>query len=161
MRSTLSTMILQAADHSAAAWVTKKSTNPDGLDFMMQCAPSSSPAGKSRWISVGGGNAMPAISKDVFCKALALIKEQEAIDESFSKALQTVGNGFLAFGAENKYLEALLQVLKEAMGDKYDYIDWWLYDTSDFKVYSADGKETWDLKEPADLYDYIITEGQK
>lgn len=103
----------------------------------------------------------PVISKDVFCKALALIKEQEAVDESFSKALQTVGNGFLAFGAENKYLEALLQVLEEAIGDKYDYIDWWLYDTSDFKVYSADGKETWDLKEPESLYDYIITEGQK
>lgn len=99
---------------------------------------------------------MSTISKEIFCKALALIKEQRAVDESFSKALQTVGNGFLAFGAENKYLEALLLTLKEAIDDKYDYISWWLYDTSDFKVYSADNKKVWDLKDPKALYDYII-----
>ena len=28
---------------------------------------------------------LPAISKDVFCSALKLIKEQEAVDDEFSK----------------------------------------------------------------------------
>ena len=69
---------------------------------------------------------LPAISKDVFCSALKLIKEQEAVDDEFSKALQTVGNGHFVFGTENKYRRALLMVLKEAVNDVYDYIDWWL-----------------------------------
>jgi len=102
----------------------------------------------------------PTISKETFCKALALIKEQEVIDDNFSNALQTVGNGFIAFGSENKYLEALFLVLKETMNDKYDYISWWLYDTTDFMVYTKDNEKEWDLKKPEDLYDYIITECQ-
>lgn len=101
---------------------------------------------------------MSKISKETFCKVIDLIKEQESIDENFSNALQTVGNGFIAFGTENKYLEALLLTLKEAIGDKYDYISWWLYETSDYKVYSADNKKVWDLKDPKVLYDYIINE---
>ena len=33
------------------------------------------------------------LSKEGFCKALQMIKEQESIDEQFSKALDLVGNG--------------------------------------------------------------------
>ena len=67
------------------------------------------------------------LSKEGFCKALQMIKEQESIDEQFSKALNLVGDGHFVFGAENKYLMALRDVLKEAVNDQYDYIDWWLY----------------------------------
>jgi len=77
------------------------------------------------------------LSKEGFCKALQMIKEQESIDEQFSKALDLVGNGHFVFGAENKYLLARRDVLKEAVNDQYDYIDWWLYE------------------EPEALYDYI------
>ena len=68
------------------------------------------------------------LSKEGFCKALQMIKEQESIDEQFSKALNLVGDGHFVFGAENKYLMALRDVLKEAVNDQYDYIDWWLYE---------------------------------
>ena len=51
--------------------------------------------------------------KEGFCKALRMIKEQEVIDEQFSKALAMVGSGHFAFGADNKYLIALRDVLKE------------------------------------------------
>ena len=68
------------------------------------------------------------LSKETFCEALLMIKQQENINENFSKALQKMGDGFFIFGTDNKYLEALLMVLKEAVKDKYDYIDWWLYD---------------------------------
>ena len=100
---------------------------------------------------------MSTISKDTFCKALALIKEQDQINDEFSDALQKVGNGHYVFGTENKYLDALFMVLKEAVNDQYDYISWWLYDTSDYIVELRDGSKKWDLREPGALYDYIIS----
>ena len=53
-----------------------------------------------------------------------MIKAQASIDEQFSKALDLVGDGHFVFGAENKYLLALRDVLKESVNDQYDYIDW-------------------------------------
>lgn len=53
------------------------------------------------------------LSKEGFCKALQKIKEQESIDEQFSKALDLVGNGHFVFGAENKYLLALRDVFEK------------------------------------------------
>ena len=100
------------------------------------------------------------ISKETFCKALALIYEQRETDRKVTDALQLVGDGPYVFGTENKYLEGLLMVLKEAVGDQYDYISWWLYDTDDYRVWSEDESKVWDLKEPEALYDYIITECQ-
>lgn len=61
------------------------------------------------------------ISKELFCKVLQLLKEQDAIDEEFGNALQKMGNGFFVFGSENKYREALLMLLKEAAHDQYDW----------------------------------------
>ena len=91
---------------------------------------------------------------------MALIREQEQIDIQFSKALDLVGDGHFVYGAGNLYLKAVLFVLKEAMNDQYDYIDWWLYETSDYMIWSGDEKKEWCLKEPAALYDFIVTECQ-
>ena len=79
------------------------------------------------------------LSKEGFCKALQMIKEQESIAEQFSKALNLVGNGHFVFGTENKYLLALRDVLKEAVNDQYDYIDWWLYEAADDFVLAPGG----------------------
>ena len=101
------------------------------------------------------------ISKETFCKVIQLIKEQDRINDEFGKALDLVGNGHFVFGTENRYYEALLLVLKEALPDKYDYISWWLYEaTPDYRVWAEDGKKEWNLKEPAALYDFIINECQ-
>jgi len=100
------------------------------------------------------------ISKETFCKALGLIQEQQETDRKVTDALLLVGNGSYVFGTENKYLEGLMMVLKEAVGDQYDYISWWLYDTNDYRVWSEDDSKVWDLKEPEALYDYIIAECQ-
>ena len=73
-----------------------------------------------------------------------------------SKALNLVGDGHFVFGAENKYLLALRDVLKEAVNDQYDYIDWWLYEaTDDYTVWEADCTMKYCLKDPEALYDYI------
>ena len=101
------------------------------------------------------------VSKELFCKALRMIVEQEAIDEDFGRALQKVGNGHFAFGTENKYRQALLMVLKETVNDQYDYIGWWLYEGApNYMVWSEDESKEWCLKEPEALYDYIRTECQ-
>ena len=70
----------------------------------------------------------PVISKELFCTAIHLLKEQESIDDEFGRALQKVGNGHFAYGTENKYRKALLMVLKDAINDQYDFIDWWLFE---------------------------------
>ena len=73
-----------------------------------------------------------------------------------SKALNLVGNGHFVFGTENKYLLALRDVLKEAVNDQYDYIDWWLYEAADdFEIWEADCTMKYCLKEPEELYDFI------
>ena len=43
------------------------------------------------------------ISKELFCKALRMIVEQEEINRRFAEALQLVGNGHYVFGNPNKY----------------------------------------------------------
>ena len=98
------------------------------------------------------------ITKETFCKALEMIREQERINDDFSQALQKVGNGYYVFGTENRYYDAMLMVLKEAVNDQYDYISWWLYDTDDYIVETTDGSQKWDLREPEALYDYLVEE---
>lgn len=99
----------------------------------------------------------PCISKECFCHALRLIQEQGEINEKFEKALQLVGNGHFVYGTGNKYYEALLDALKEALHDQFDYISWWLYEGApDYRIWSGDGKLEWCLKEPGDLYDFIL-----
>ena len=101
------------------------------------------------------------ISKETFCKALQMIKEQSETHSQVGKALELVCDGYFVFGAFDKYRDALLMVLKEAVNDQYDYISWWLYDESDtYMVWSEDESKEWCLKEPEDLYDFIRNECQ-
>lgn len=99
------------------------------------------------------------ISKETFIKAITLLKEQDEINEQFSKALDLVGDGHYVYGTDNKYQEALMLVLKEALNDKYDYVDWWLYEAApDYMVWTEDGKKEWCLKKLSALYDFIRDE---
>ena len=59
------------------------------------------------------------LSKKTFCEALRKIQAQREIDEKFSEALQTVGNGYYVFGSENLCLAALRDVLKESVATVY------------------------------------------
>lgn len=71
-------------------------------------------------------------------------------------------NGHYVFGVNNKFYDAAMLVLKEAVNDKYDYISWWLYEGEpDYKVWSSDNTEEWNLTEPEALYDFIVNECQE
>lgn len=101
------------------------------------------------------------MKKETFCKVIKLIKEQELIDEKFSDALSSVGDGPFVFDGGGKYLEALLLLLKEEMNDKCDYIEWWLYDGADKKVYvenedTGEIEKEIDLSSVSSLYDFLV-----
>jgi len=91
-----------------------------------------------------------------------MIRKQEEVNSEFSKALETVGDGYYVFDGGSILLDALLMVLKEAMNDRYDYIGWWLYEaTPDYRIWTNDESKEWCLKEPEALYDYIANECQE
>ena len=93
-----------------------------------------------------GGTWREMITKETFVKALQLIQEQQEINHQFAKALDLVGDGHYVFG----------------VNDKYDYISWWLYEGEpDYKVWSSDNTEEWNLTEPEALYDFIVNECQE
>jgi len=94
------------------------------------------------------------ISKEAFLQIINLIRKQEEIDRKVTKGLELVTDGYFIYGTNNKYLKALLLALKEVFCDKYSYIEWWLYETNDYKVW--DDKSKWNLKKPEDLYDYLV-----
>lgn len=103
----------------------------------------------------------PLLSKETFCKALRMLKEQDEINDKVSSVLKELTGNYVDFGCENRWLQALRMVLAEAVNDKYEYIEWWLYEaTEDFKVWESDGSREWHLKEPEALYDYIVSECQ-
>ena len=97
------------------------------------------------------------ISKELFCKTISLIQEQEETDAEFSRALDKVGDGHFIFGVGNKYYEALMLLLKECAHDRYDYISWWLYEGEpDYKIWETDGSKEWALTTPEALYDFLV-----
>ena len=102
------------------------------------------------------------LTKATFCKALRMIKEQDTINDEVAAALGKVSDGCYTFGCNNKWFDALMMVLKEAVNDRYNYVEWWLYEaTDDCKVWeNKEGGKEWCLKEPESLYDYIVTECQ-
>ena len=101
------------------------------------------------------------IPKELFLSTLEKICAQRAKIEEFNNALSKMCDGHPVFDRENLYLEALLDLLKFTMKDKYDNIDWWLYEapTADcYKIWwDEGGKEvTRDLTTLSNLYDYLV-----
>lgn len=101
------------------------------------------------------------ISKETFVKVIRMMQEQDRANDQVDAALNLFCDRGLGFNARDKNREALMMVLKEALNDQYDYIDWWFCEAApDYMVWSEDGEKEWCLKEPEALYDYIQTECQ-
>lgn len=96
------------------------------------------------------------VSKKTFCEALRLIQKQSKKERAFSQAINLMGDGHFVFGTPNHYLDAALIVLREALDDKYEYIDWWLFESCKSRtVQLKDGSKSWNLSTPEALYDYL------
>lgn len=99
------------------------------------------------------------ISKETFIKSIELIREQEKINKEISNGLEKLIDSWAVL-RENKALTALLLILKEEFGPVgYDYIDWWLWENAEKKVYYEENgeKKEKDLTDVGDLYDYIVS----
>lgn len=103
------------------------------------------------------------LSREAFVSAINHIKEQEKRVEEFSAALNKMSCGTAVFDSDNLFLIGLRNVLKEAMCDRYDNIEWWLYETNDYQfTWSEDGQEfTLDLTDVNALYDFLVEDASR
>lgn len=94
------------------------------------------------------------ISKETFCQVITLMQEQDQINEQVEKALELVADRVFFFGAHNRNSKAVRILLKEIFHDKYDYLDWWLYEQVEKVIYWED--RSFDVSTPEAFYDYMI-----
>ena len=70
------------------------------------------------------------------------MQEQDRANDQVDAALNLFCDRGLGFNARDKNREALMMVLKEALNDQYDYIDWWFCEAApDYMVWSEDGEK--------------------
>lgn len=97
------------------------------------------------------------LTKETFVDAISKIKKHEELMDRLNSVCREFGDYRPSLDFGNLHLQALLDVLKEAMEDEYDYISWWLYDGSDHTVsWEEKGQQvSVDLKDANALYDYL------
>ena len=96
------------------------------------------------------------ISRKLFVDTLEGIKQKFAVREKAEEELHKLGLSIDI--QEDLFLNQLLEVLKETVPDPYDYISWWLYDASDYRVsWEENGQPIEkDLEKADDLYDFLV-----
>lgn len=100
------------------------------------------------------------ISLDLFKSIISHIKQQEEKDEKLTKLLIDPDfNGWIS--TANDLIDDLVKLLEYELGDKYEYISWWLYDISDgnkfvYEDFKDDKQVRYNLNSPEDLYYYVI-----
>ena len=97
------------------------------------------------------------ISKDLFIQILEMMQKQVEIDNEVGRALELVCDNAIVYGTENLYYKALLKLLKHCCNDFYNYIEWWLYDNVEKKIYSIDQNTVlYDVESVEDFYNFIV-----
>ena len=103
------------------------------------------------------------LTRENFVDAISKIQKHEELMERLDSVCREFGDFRPCLDFGNLHLQALLEVLKEAMDDKHDYISWWLYEGTDQTVsWEVDGQ--WvsvDLKDAGALYEYLVEYTQK
>lgn len=100
------------------------------------------------------------ISLDLFKSIISHIKQQEEKDEKLTKLL--IDSDFTGWiSTANDLIDDLVKLLEYELGDKYEYISWWLYDISDgnkfvYEDFKDDKQVRYNLNDLKDLYNYII-----
>ena len=100
------------------------------------------------------------ISLDLFKSIISHIKQQEEKDEKLTKLL--IDPDFTGWiSTADNLIDDLVKLLEYELGDKYEYISWWLYDISDgkkfvYEDFKDDKQVRYNLNDLKDLYNYII-----
>lgn len=103
------------------------------------------------------------LTRETFVDAISKIKKHEELMERLDSVCREFGSFRPSLDFGTLHLQALLEVLKEAMDDKYDYIGWWLYEGTDHIVsWKENGqKVSVDLTEVNALYDFLLENASK
>lgn len=98
------------------------------------------------------------LTKETFVDAISKIKQHEELMDRLNSVFREFGDYRPCLDFGNLHLQALLDVLREAMNDKHDYISWWLFEGTDQTVsWEEDGQwVTIELKDAEALYDYLV-----
>lgn len=98
------------------------------------------------------------LKRETFVGAIEKIKKHETLMDQLDSICREFGDLRPNLDFCNLHLQALLDVLKEAMNDRYDYISWWLYDHADYIVsWEENGSQvSVDLSDVNALYDYLV-----
>lgn len=97
------------------------------------------------------------LTRETFVSAISKIKKHEELMERLDSVCREFGAFRPSLDFGNLHLQALLEVLKEAMLDEYDYISWWLYEGTDHIVsWEENGqKVSIDLTDVNALYGFL------
>ena len=98
------------------------------------------------------------LKRETFVDAISKIKKHEELMDRLDTVCREFGSFRPSLDFGNLHLQALLDVLREVMNDKYDYISWWLFEGTDRTVsWEQDGQwVTVELKDAGALYDYLV-----
>lgn len=100
------------------------------------------------------------ISLDLFKSIITHIEQQEEKDKRLTELL--IDPDFTGWvSTANDLIDDLVKLLEYELGDKYEYISWWLYDISDgnkfvYEDFKDDKQVRYNLNDLKDLYNYII-----
>jgi hypothetical protein len=101
------------------------------------------------------------MTKEKFVEYLNDLRELKRIESEITKAFKKLNGDFNQISFE-KFETLIVKLLEEAMGDKSEWISWWIYE-ADFgeKKHIANsvtlsGGERFLLKNSGDLYDLIM-----
>lgn len=95
------------------------------------------------------------ISKECFCKAVALIRKEQAGFKRVEDAARECSTIFTVHANTSKYLDALILLLQDLFGDSKGLLRWYITKQVDHKVFIAD--TMYDLNDPGALYDFMLT----
>lgn len=100
------------------------------------------------------------ISLKLFKSIIEHIYQQEEKDKKLTELL--IDPDFTGWiSTANDLIDDLVKLLEYELGDKYEYISWWLYDVSDgnkfvYEDFKEDKQVRYNLNDLKDLYNYII-----
>ena len=100
------------------------------------------------------------ISLDLFKSIITHIEQQEEKDKRLTELLiDPEFTGWIS--TANDLIDDLVKLLEYELGDKYEYISWWLYDIADgnkfvYEDFKDDKQIRYNLNDLKDLYNYII-----
>lgn len=98
------------------------------------------------------------LKRETFVDAISKIKKHEDLMDRLDTVCREFGSFRPSPDFGNLHLQALLDVLREVMNDKHDYISWWLFEGTDQTVsWEQDGQwVTVELKDAGASYDYLV-----